>query len=418
MMLSFKTFRRIATTVDTYIYVIGVILFAMTGVVFAETLESTDYRIDGAVIDAGGQVPTGTTDLGLFATIGDFSGNPRDTTSSYQLRPGTTNEFLANTPIVACFETTSTGSSNCTTGPAYLNSNGMVRVCGTDGCYNKARFEIDTQNNPSDTLYGVQISTDDFVSDIQQIDGTSYKPKDLADRQLADYLTESDWETPVFNIKGLQSNTTYYVRITALHGDFTESTPSPSASATTANALITFDIDITDMAESTPETSAPYGISFTGDYKLISGGALQTNLDLIWMDLETNAEGGAAVAHKGLYGGLYSANQTYTITSATEDLSADPEGFGLQNYDYSGTETYEETYSGQSSLGTITIATNYNGAGNNVGIVDTDLLLLFGSDGPTDAGRVSMWVKAKAGNSAPADTDYTEEITIVAVGRY
>ncbi len=388
---------------------------------YAETLESTNYKIDGAVISGSGDVvDSGSGTYSLFTTIGDFSGNPRTTSTTYELRPGNPDVFTAATPVVTCFETTTSGSSDCTTGPSYLNSYGMVRVCGSEGCYNKARFEIDTQGNPADTLYGVQISTDNFVSDLMVIDGVTLKPKPFASRQLTDYLTKTEWETEVFNILGLQSYTQYYIRLTTLHGDFTESTPGPIVSATTANATIEFDIDITDIAETDPETAPPYTIAFTGTYTLFAGGTLQIPGDLIWLDVESNAEGGIAIIQNGLYGGLDSSTETYTITSATADLETTPDGFGIQNYDYSGTETYQEDYSGSggSDLGSITVASDYNNSGQTVGIVSTNAISVYSSSGPIDLGRTALFLKARASTSVPPANDYTETITFVAVGRY
>lgn len=390
-----------------------------TTIVYAETLESTNYRIDGATIGGSGEVVT-SGDYTLYATIGDFSGNPRTASTSYEIRPGNPDVFTATTPTISCFETTSDGSSDCETGPSYLNTYGMVRVCGAGGCYNRARFEIDEQGNPSDTLYGVQISDDGFTSNIWAIDGTTYRPKSMADRQLSDYMSKSDWETDTFNIQGLDSNSEYSLRITALHGDFTESSPSPVETATTAMATVTFDIDITDMNETDPETSPPHSIAFTGNFRLFAGGALQRHDDLIWLDMGTNASSGLAVVQKGLYGGLYSALGSYTITSATANLASASEGFGIQNYDYSGTETYQEDYSGSggSELGSISVVSAYNGSDHNVGLIDTSHILVYSSDGPIDSGRTALFLKAKAGPSAPAQSDYTEEISFVIVGRY
>lgn len=388
----------------------------------AETLTSPNYRIDGAVIGGGmGDITdSGTGNYSLFATISDFSGNPRSNSNLYQLRPGNPEIFLANTTKVSCFETTSSGSSNCSTGPSYLNNHGMVRVCGALGCYNRARFEIDIQQNPSDTLYSIQISSDNFASDIQVIDGVSNRPKDISSKQLSDYLSKVQWETPVFNILGLQSDTQYWIRVTALHGDFTESEPGPIATASTAPALVSFDIDITDQAESTPETASPYTISFTGSNQLVAGGAQVTATNLIWLDLDTNGVGGAAIVKKGIYGGLYSTGGSYTITSANADLATAPEGFGLQNYDYSGTGTYQEDYSGSggSDLGSISVEAPYNSGGYNVGIVGSTFSKIYDGLGPIDQGRVAAFVRARASGAAPGQSDYTETVTFVVVGRY
>ena len=76
------------------------------------------------------------------------------------------------------------------------------------GCYNRARFEIDQRSNPKDTLFGIEISTDNFANDIKCISGATFAPKS-ENCNINDFRTKEYWETPDFNIRNLDQSTTY-----------------------------------------------------------------------------------------------------------------------------------------------------------------------------------------------------------------
>lgn len=392
------------------------IFVSLSSYVFAEDITSTNFKINGASIDSGGQPTTsGTGDYKLLNTIGDFSADPRTTSTNYRASIGQVEIFTANVPGISAFETTTDGSSSCISGPSYLNSYGMTRVCGPTGCYDRARFEIDTKGNPSDTLYAIQISTDSFASDIKYIDGITLKPIPSSGVTIDDYLTKTDWETPTTNILGLESNTTYSVRAVALHGDFTESTPGPYLSATTALPTTSFDIDISTTAGVNDETATPYDVTFSDGDKIIQAGPTQSSAELIWIDSQTNGLGGLAILVKGKYGGLNSISTPYLLESATADLDSVSEGFGIQNYYAS--QLYQ-TGSGDGDLSAISILSPYSSSGNNVGIVDSVFAKIYESSGPTHSGRMAIMLKARASGSTPEASDYQEILTIVSIPKY
>lgn len=281
---------------------------------------------------------------------------------------------------------------------------------GAGGCYNKARFELTPNGNPSDTLYAIAISTDNFTNDIKYIDGTTFEPESASNHNINDFRTESYWETEVFNIQGLIANTLYYIRISALSGDFTQSDYSIAASTTTGSGNIFFDIDIAPTSGITTETSSPYTISFTGNDDLMAGAAATTAPNLVWLDISSNSEGGVAVVQFGKNGGLYSATTTQTILSANANLDTTTEGFGLQSY-YIDNDT-------SSYLGDLTAESNYAGSINTVGAVGTTANKIYDGDGPIQNGRVAMYLKARASTSRTPATDYSEEIYFILVPRY
>ena len=236
-----------------------IIVLSSTVYVFAEDLDSTNYKIVGAKTATGGGLGD-STNYSVISSLGKVSADPRNYSTNYRLYQDPSAAFLAAQPTLQCFETTTNGSTACTSGPQELLDGGMVAICGTGGCYDKARFEISASSNPSDTLYGVQISTDNFVNNIQYIDGSTFRPESYANHNINDYRTESVWETEVFNIQGLSANTQYYIRLTALHGDFTESDYSIAANTTTSTGSISFDIDI--AIQGILQRAPPYSVGF------------------------------------------------------------------------------------------------------------------------------------------------------------
>ncbi len=133
---------------------------------------------------------------------------------------------------------------NTTGGLTYLmqaNVPGIPTLTNPGNNYDRLKFIIDTDNNPSDTVYAIAISTDNFVSDIRYI---------KSDNTIGTSLTASDYQTYTAwggatgaYVTGLVQGTTYYIKVKAKEGDFTESQYSSVASATTSNAQLTFSVD-------------------------------------------------------------------------------------------------------------------------------------------------------------------------------
>jgi hypothetical protein len=394
----------------TVLITIWVCIFTILFPVFstlAEELDSTNFKIVDITTQGGGTAES--TNYSTLLTAGESITNPSLYSTNYKMTADPASAFRPAVPTVSCFETTTDGYSNCTTGPTELTTGGMVALCGSGGCYDRARFEINIQDNPSDTLYAIQISEDNFSSDIRYIDGSSYEPESYSSHNINDFRTKTQWETDTFNVLGLQEGTQYYLRIIALHGDFTQTQEGPEETATTAGTSSFFDIDIAGIGGTSTETDPPFSITFTGTNSLLAGAGTVTADNLIWMDAETNGSGGFAIVQKGENGGLYSTTHSVQIDSVTGNLDSLDEGFGLQNYyiDYS-----------TSSAGDITAMTNYSGSIANVGIVDTDWNKIYDADGPIVTGRMALYVLARAGTDKVGATDYDETITFVFVPRY
>lgn len=394
----------------THIILSCIMLLSFPLQVIANDLDSTNYKLVGVSTTSGGGIGESAR-YNILSSIGDISISPRNYSTNYRINQDPSAMFTAAQPSIQCFETDTNGSTNCTSGPQELLDDGMVALCGSGGCYDRARFEIEPYVNPSDTLYMVQISTDDFGSDMKCVDGSTFSPKTITSCDINDFRTEEYWEDEIFNIRNLQSNTEYYIRVTALHGDFTQSDYSQIAEATTTLGAIEFDIDIATESGISTESTPPYSISFSGSEKLVQGAPAVTATSLIWLDIMSSSSGGLAVIQFGKYGGLYSPTTTETIESATENLdTTGAEGFGLQSY-------YLD-YDNSPYLGELSTTSDYSGSGNYVGIVGTTGSKIYDGDGPINLGRAGIYLKARASTERASASDYGEEIYFILVPRY
>lgn len=371
--------------------------------VLAEETQSSNYKIVGATFNSGGgESDAGSGDYRLFGSIGEVS-DDRLSSGTYDAKPGSPNVLVANVPILDCFETVTDGSTLCT--DVDVNPDGMSMLCGQGGCYDRARFEINIQNNPSDALYSIQIK-EAGDPNWRFVDGSTFLVENLATHDINDYLTESAWEDSVssFNILGLKPGTQYELRATALRGDFTESPPGPIVTATTAVPRILFDIDIDNNTGVTTESSSPYSV----DLGVLVPGNVKLAEDLIWFDIGSNAFGGVDIRIQDNNTGLNSSANAYTIPSANGDLNLVTEGFGLQNYSIT-----------QTMLGPLTSEVDFSNGGDNVGGVLTTIQNIYNTSGaPIYEGRGAINIKAKSDTSTPAGDDYFDELTFTVVGSY
>lgn len=263
--------------------------------------------------------------------------------------------------------------------------------------YNKLKAYIDPQNNPSDTVYAIAISTDNFVTtQYVQNDSTIGNSLGSEDYQTYASLGGSSGTT----IIGLTPATTYYVKVKAKQGDYTESPYSPVSSVATSNSSLTFDIDV---ASTDTETAAPYTLSLGS----LSAGSVTTASNKVWVDFATNAEAGGYVYVAGRNGGLRSSNLNHTISSVSTDLTGATEGYGIQSV------------SAAAATGALSPLAPYNNSSENVGIVDATIRELYDSSGsPLTGGRGSFVVKAKASTTTPSANDYSDILTIIASGTF
>jgi hypothetical protein len=330
---------------------------------------SNNFQLNSYGFGTGGTANSSSSNYRINGIAGEAAGN--SSSSNYNLGAGETYVKQAHVPTIA--------------------------LANNARWYNKLLVTIGTENNPSDTLYAIAISSDNFAT-------TQYVKSDLT---VGSALVLSDYHTYAAlgsgsgaYIRGLTPGTVYTVKAKAIHGSFTETGWGPTASAATQYPQLTFDIDI---APTDTSTSPPYQVNM-GD---LLAGTVVSATDKIWVSFDTNAESGGTVYASGQYSGLHSAATTYTISTLTGDISAQPEGFGVQG-----------SSATQSSGGPFALLSPYDGSGQNVGSVTSSLAEVFRATAPVISARGSVVLKAKSQANTASASDYTEILTLLAAGHY
>lgn len=341
------------------------------GVLFAAFPTSTNYKLNNFNYGSGGTSGSTSTNYSLNGSTGEVS-NTQSSSTNFLSRPGNNNIQQAYVPPAPTF-----------TNPA--------------NHYNKLQFIINATTNPSDTKFSIAISSDSFAT-------TYYVQSDNtvgAARGLEDYQTYSAWGGASGQfVVGLQPSTTYQIKVNAFQGSFTETEYGPTASAATEAPSITFDIDV---ASTDTETSAPFTTSFTS----LLPATVTTATNTIWTDIDTNAEAGVKIYVSSSNAGITSASQSFTVSSATADLSVASSGYGAQG----STAT-------QSSGGPLSISAPYNVAAQNVGVMSVAFREIFSTTTPVTAGRASFLLLAKVASTTPAASDYQDTLTVIAAASF
>jgi len=325
---------------------------------------STNYEMHDVGFGGGG---VGLGDSANY-TISGIAGEVSSTTlggTNYDLGPGLQFARQSHTPAAPTF-----------TNPA--------------NHYNKLKFILDTGTNPSDTLFSLAISSDAFST-------TSYVQANNTIGPTPVYQTYASWGGAggAFVI-GLQTNTTYSLKVRAVQTKYTESAFSAVSTAITESPSLSYDIDV---SATDSETAAPYVVNFG----TLTIGSVTTAPEKIWVDLNTNAEAGAFVYLYANNSGLTSAAASYTIPSVSSDLNSTNEGYGIQ------------TASTTQSSGALATFSPYNGANQVVGLLDTTSRTIFDSSAaPISNGRASLMIKARASTTTPTASDYASVITMIA----
>jgi hypothetical protein len=175
---------------------------------------STNYELKDYGFGAGGSAKLDSTNYSLFGVAGEVeSGKPAST--NYKAGAGLIYTMQANVP------------------PAPTWTNPATN-------YDRLKFIIQTGGNPSDALFAIAISTDNFVSDTRYVQNDNTVGASL---DLEDWQTYTNWggATGEF-VRTLTANTTYQVKVAAKRGNFTQSGYGPSVSAATSNPSLTFGI--------------------------------------------------------------------------------------------------------------------------------------------------------------------------------
>lgn len=183
---------------------------------FAASLpSSTNFKLQNYSFGAGGTKDSSSTNFRLNGIAGEVEfGRPSST--NFKVGSGLTYLMEANVPNAP---TLSTPGNN----------------------YDRIKFVLNPVNDTTDTTYALQISTDNFGSDIRFIKSDGTVGSTLT---TADFKSYTNWGGASGSfVTGLNANTLYYIRSKARQGNFTESQYGPSASITTSTASLTFTLD-------------------------------------------------------------------------------------------------------------------------------------------------------------------------------
>jgi hypothetical protein len=334
---------------------------------FAAVPTGTTYKLESYGVGSGGTANSTSSSYAMEGISGESSGTQM-TGTAYNGGSGLLPTQLANVPAA----------------PSLTNPSNY---------YNKLKLVIDTGGNATDTTFAVAISSDNFVT-------TQYVQNDFTVGPALgteDYQTYPLWGSATgVNIVGLNANTTYKVKVRAMHGKFTESGYSAIATSATVNPSLTFDLDI---SATDSESAAPYTLAFND----LAPGTVINSAQKIWVDFDTNGDFGGNVYMYGQNGGLRSTAVAYTIAAITGNLAALSQGFGAQS-----------TSATQTSGGPFVVSSPYDGTSDSVGIADTNIRRIYSAAAPITAGRSSLQLKAKVTATTPASSDYAEKLTVVA----
>ena len=182
----------------------------------------------------------------------------------------------------------------------------------------------------------------------------------------------------------------------------------------TVNQSITFDLDTYATATLNTETATPYSVPLGTLTTGAVTGSNESSINGIWFDLATNASGGATVSIMSSGGALKSTSvPTDTIPSATAAMAAGTANYGVcanRNATTAGTLTKVAPFA---STCTTTPSTNL------VGSLTTTAQTIYNTNSlPIAGGRGEIMVDAAISGVTTAHSDYSDIITLVAVGSY
>jgi hypothetical protein len=176
---------------------------------------------------------------------------------------------------------------------------------------------------------------------------------------------------------------------------------------------LTFDLDVSVIdADSDDPYAVDLGTLSTSGPSGSNNGAIPS----IWIDLSTNATGGATVTVSSLYQALRSAsNPSDEIASGTATLTGGTEGYGICVASATGTQDGGDSFTAQGNYAGTCTAGSYD-----VGALPADAApaSLLVADGPISAGRSQVRVGASMSTATPAHPDYTDVLTFLATGTF
>jgi hypothetical protein len=338
--------------------------------VFADLPSTSTYKLNSYGLGSGGTANSSTSNYSLEGITGEVSGQTA-TTTNYSTKPGFVETQQANVP--------------------------KVTISNPSNYYDKLKFVIDQQNNPTDAKYALQVKVGDATCDFTT--GTiRYVKTDLtlgSSLAVTDYQIYTTWGgASGNNIIGLSGSTTYCLRAKATQGNFSESGYGPSTSAATVGQQISF---------CTYSTSGSCGGSNSVTFGALTASNISNSTTNIGVDFATNANSGGNVYIYSANGSLTSSNAPGSpITSASGNISSASQGYGAQI----------------ASVSQLTKVSPYNQSGNTVGILSTNVNTILTATAPVTAGTSAIQLQAKPSTTTKAAADYADTLTLIAAASF
>ncbi len=268
------------------ILIFGLILIPLN---LLAMMQSENYKIKYESVGAS-HGPEQSTNYQLLETMGEFGASQQQSVN-YIIGGGESYGIMSNLPPA----------------PTLVND-------GSPSYYNKLHFTINPGNNPSDTLFAIAITKDNWAT-------TQYIQND---NSLGDTLGSEDWQ--VYTdwggvagelVTGLEPETTYKIKVRAKQGYFTMTGWGPeSVEASTSSLQLSFSISTNALDF---QTLSPAVVS-TVNYNVITS----TNGE--WGYVTTIVEDG----------NFRKIDESYEISDVTDgEVSAGYEEYGVRT---SGTE--------------------------------------------------------------------------------
>lgn len=193
---------------SSFLFLISIVSFALP--VLAGPV-SNNYELKEYGFGAGGTENSTSTNYKVLGVAGEVESS-KSTSTNYQAGAGLVYTMMANVPPAPAF-----------TNPANY--------------YNKLHLILNTGGNPTDTLFAIAISTDNFASD------TKYVQADRTPGSAPVWQNYSSWGGGTgIDVIGLLPNQAYFVKVAAKQGNFTVGPFGPVSTVSTDYPLITFSI--------------------------------------------------------------------------------------------------------------------------------------------------------------------------------
>ncbi len=337
----------------------SILILSIPFYLFAAFSQSTNYQLKSYAIGPGGSSNSSSTKYNLQASVGEQ-------TNGSTKSP---NNIAGNGSI-------QTEQLNLPLAPTLSNNSGQD--------YSNLLCIINIGNNPTDSIYSVAVSSDNFsTTSFVQADGT------LGSSPL--YQSYTAWGSSLgFNIVGLTPNTQYEVKVSVMQGKFTNTEYGPYSTASTASLTLAFSI-------SSNSTTVP---------AIIPGGSIVVSPTLIF-NYSTNALSGGSIYMIGKNDGFYSPSLNYKIPSYTGNLASQSQGFGIQ---------FSNAI--QVTGGPFNIDASFNVSGNNIMAETSNYQQVLYSSSAINGAQADADIQVRANKTAPPANDYTEVLIFTAVANY